>query len=86
MAGPTAGSCPRTGHSPRRPQILGLPLGYAALLIMACLFLGLTLNYIGAALYLLAFGWSVGKLVTLFDPFAWELLARGLRVPPLLRP
>ena len=70
----------------RRPQILGLPLGYAALLIMACLFLGLTLHYLGAALYLLAFGWSVGKLVTLFDPFAWELLARGLRVPPLLRP
>ena len=53
---------------------------------MACLFLGLTLKYVGAALYLLAFGWSVGKLVTLFDPFAWELLARGLRVPPLLRP
>ena len=70
----------------RRPQILGLPLGYAALLIMACLFLGLTLLYLGAALYLLAFGWSLGELVTLFDPFAWELLARGLRVPPLLRP
>src|SRR6187455_677877 len=35
----------------RRPQILGLPLGYAALLIMACLFLGLTLKYVGAALY-----------------------------------
>lgn len=69
----------------RRPQIIGLPLGYAALLIMACLFLGLTLRFFGAAGYLLFFGWSIGKLVTLFDPYAWELLGRALRVPPVLR-
>ncbi len=70
----------------RRPQILGLPLGYAALLIMAVLFLSLTLHYIGAAIYLLLFGWSLGKLVTYYDPFAWELLARGLYLPRLMRP
>jgi hypothetical protein len=70
----------------RRPQILGLPLGYAALLIMAVLFLGLTLHYIGAAIYLLMFGWSLGKLVTYYDPFAWELLARGLYLPRLMWP
>jgi hypothetical protein len=70
----------------RRPQILGLPLGYAALLIMTVLFLGLTADYIGAALYVLAFGWGLGKLVTLYDPFAWELLARGFRIPHVMRP
>lgn len=70
----------------RRPQVLGLPLGYAALLIMTVLFLALTAHYVGAALYVLGVGWSLGKLVTLYDPFAWELLARGLRVPGVLRP
>lgn len=70
----------------RRPLLLGLPLGYAALLIMAVLFLSLSAHYVGAALYVLTVGWSLGKLVTLYDPFAWELLARGLRLPRLMRP
>lgn len=70
----------------RRPQVLGLPLGYAALLIMTVLFLALTAHYVGAALYVLGVGWGLGKLVTLYDPFAWELLAQGLRIPEVLRP
>ena len=31
----------------QRPHLLGLPLGYAALLVMATLFLTLSLNYVG---------------------------------------
>lgn len=69
-----------------RPSLLGLPLGYAALLIMLSLWIGLTLEYFGAALYALAFGWGVGKIVTLYDPFAWSLLAQGWHVPKVLRP
>ena len=42
----------------RRPQLLGLPLDYAALLIMAVLFLALTAHHVGAALYLLFVGWA----------------------------
>ena len=68
-----------------RPNLLSLPLNYAALLIMTCLFLGLTLQYPAAAVYLFAVGWSLGKLVTCYDVYAWELTARNLRVPRLLR-
>jgi type IV secretory pathway VirB3-like protein len=70
----------------RRPQVLGLPLGYAALLVMASLFLALSLGYVGAAVYAFAMFWAIGRLVTLYDPFAWELLARGLTIPRRLRP
>jgi type IV secretory pathway VirB3-like protein len=70
----------------RRPQLLGLPLDYAALLIMAVLFLALTAYHVGAALYLLFVGWGLGKLVTFYDAFAWELLGRGLRIPRVMRP
>lgn len=70
----------------QRPNLLSLPLNYAALLIVTCLFLALTLHYIGAALYLLAVGWGLGRLVTYYDFYAWELTARSLRLPRLLRP
>lgn len=70
----------------RRPHIIGLPLGYAAVLIMTTLFLILSLHYVGAGLYVLGVGWGVGKLVTIYDPFAWELMARNTRVPRVLVP
>jgi type IV secretory pathway VirB3-like protein len=70
----------------RRPQVLGLPLDYAALLIMSVLFLALTAHHVGAAVYLLGVGWGLGKLVTFYDAFAWELLARSLRIPRMMRP
>jgi type IV secretory pathway TrbD component len=69
----------------RRPHLLGLPSGYAALLVMAVLFLALSLKYVGAGLYVLAVGWGFGRLVTYYDPFAFEIVARNLRVPRRLR-
>lgn len=69
-----------------RPHLLGLPLHYAALLIMASLFLWLSAGYVGAAIYVFVTGWGLGKLVTFYDPFAWELLARSLRIPRIMRP
>lgn len=67
-----------------RPEIIGLPLNYAALLIMASLFLGLVLHYFGAAVYTLAIGWATGKLVSSYDPFAADLLWRSRRIPTVL--
>lgn len=67
-----------------RPEILGLPLNYAALLIMASLFLGLVLRYLGAAAYTLAVGWALGRLVASYDPFAAELLWKARRVATVL--
>ena len=69
----------------RRQHLLGLPSGYAALLIMAVLFLTLSLKYVGAGLYVLAVGWGLGRLVSYYDPFAFEIVARNLRVPRRLR-
>lgn len=67
-----------------RPEIIGLPLNYAALLIMACLFLALGLNLFATAGYTLAVGWTLGKLVAVYDPFAAELLWKSRRVPAVL--
>lgn len=67
-----------------RPEIIGLPLNYAALLIMASLFLALVLNLLATAGYTLAVGWAVGKLVAAYDPFAAELLWKSRRVPTVL--
>jgi type IV secretory pathway TrbD component len=86
MSMPQGWVVPATPSLSRRQTILGLPRGYAALLVCACLFLGLSLDWIGAALYLLAFGWGLGKLVTFYDPFAWDLLPRVVRIPPVLHP
>jgi hypothetical protein len=52
---------------------------------MATLFLTLSLKYVGAGLYVLGVGWGFGKLVTHYDPFAFEIVARNLRVPRRLR-
>ena len=70
----------------QRPHLLGLPLGYAALLIMATLFLTLSLRLVGAGLYVLGVGWGFGKLVTFYDPFAFEIVARNFRVPRVMVP
>lgn len=69
-----------------RQNLLGLPTGYAALLIMTCLFTALTLEYVLAAAYLLALGWGGGMLVTFYDFYAFELAAKNLRLPKVLRP
>ena len=45
----------------QRPHLLGLPLGYAALLVMATLFLTLSLQLVGAGLYVLGVGWGFGS-------------------------
>jgi type IV secretory pathway VirB3-like protein len=86
MALPDDWAIPETRALGQRPKVLGLPLGYAALLIMATLFIVLTLHYIPAGIYLFAFGWTVGKLVTFYDPFAWELMAKNLKLPSIMRP
>jgi hypothetical protein len=52
---------------------------------MAVLFLTLSLKYVGAGLYVLAVGWGLGRLVSYYDPFAFEIVARNLRVPRRLR-
>jgi hypothetical protein len=71
----------------QRPHLLGLPLGYAAALIMIVLFLTLSLGFVGAGLYVLAVGWGFGKFVTeVIDPFAFEIAARNLLVPRVLLP
>ena len=67
-----------------RPEIIGLPLNYAALLIMACLALALVFNLFATAAYTLAVGWALGKLVAAYDPFAAELLWKSRRVPTVL--
>jgi len=70
----------------QRPHLLGLPTGYAALLIMATLLLALSFDYVGAGLYVLGVGWSFGRLVTFYDPFAFQIVARNFRVPRVMVP
>lgn len=69
----------------RRPHLLGLPKGYAAILIMLSLFLGLSWDHYGAAIFVFALGWGIGKTVTLHDPHAFDLLWRGFTIPGRLR-
>jgi type IV secretory pathway VirB3-like protein len=70
----------------RRPSILGLPLGFASFLVSASMMIGMVFNKYGAAAYVFMFGWAIGKAVTFLDPFAWSLLARGLKIPKIMRP
>jgi hypothetical protein len=70
----------------QRPHLLGLPLGYAALLNMTVLFLTLSLKLVGAGLWVLACGWGLGKLLTWYDPFFFEIMAKNLRLPRVLVP
>lgn len=86
MSIPSGWVVPENTALAHRPQLLYLPLGYAALLLMATLFLFLVLHYFAAAIYVFAFGWSIGKLLTWYDPYAWELLARGIKLPRVLIP
>jgi len=53
---------------------------------MATLFLTLSLRLVGAGLYVLGVGWGFGKLVTFYDPFAFEIVARNFRVPRVMVP
>ena len=69
----------------RREDLLGLPLPYAALLVTSSLLLAVSMHLVGAGAFLFFFGWTIGKLVTFYDPFAWELLARNAAMPRLLR-
>lgn len=69
----------------RREKVLGLPLPYAAILITLSLLLALSLHYVAAGAYLFGVGWGLGWLVTYYDPFAWELIARNVALPKLLR-
>jgi hypothetical protein len=70
----------------RRPLLLGLPSGYAVLLIVAVTFIGALLQMLAAAMIILFLGWGLGALVTLYDPYAWELFARQPRIPKVIRP
>jgi type IV secretory pathway VirB3-like protein len=69
-----------------RPLVLGLPPGYAVLVIVAAALIGTVAKILLAALILLGFGWGVGALVTLYDPYAWELFVRQARVPRVIPP
>jgi type IV secretory pathway VirB3-like protein len=68
-----------------RPLVLGLPPGYAVALIVVTGLIGAVAKMLLAALVLLGSGWGVGALVTLYDPYAWELFARQARVPRVVR-
>ena len=69
----------------RRETLMGLPLPYAALLITSSLLLAVSMHLIGAGIYLAVVGMAIGRLVTFYDPFAWELMARNIAMPRLLR-
>jgi hypothetical protein len=64
-----------------------MPLGYLAILIMVTLFLVLIMHYVLPALYTFAFFWYLGKLINdYYDPHAWGLLAKNLKLPARLVP
>jgi type IV secretory pathway VirB3-like protein len=70
-----------------RPRtVLGLPPGYAVLLLMAAAIQALVLGYVWSAVVLVVTLWGLGAWVTWYDPYAWTLFARMNRVPRLLRP
>jgi hypothetical protein len=56
------------------------------LLIVAVSFLGAVLERVAAAGIILVLGWGLGAIVTLYDPYAWELFARQPRIPRTIRP
>lgn len=78
--------------SPENPALardyrpLGMPLTYAALLLMAALQIGLSLKLYVPGLVIFLVGWGVGVLLTRYDPYAWELFTRSVRVPKELVP
>lgn len=69
-----------------RPATLGLPLGYAALLIVVSLQLTFTLKLWGAGIFCALAGYTIGKLLTGRDPFAWELFVASMKTPRSLQP
>jgi type IV secretory pathway VirB3-like protein len=70
-----------------RPRdVLGLPPGYAVLLLMAAATLALVLGHLWSAILLVAALWGLGAWVTWYDPYAWTLFARMSRVPRILQP
>jgi type IV secretory pathway VirB3-like protein len=68
------------------PTVLGLPPGYAVLLLMAAGIQALVLGYLWSAVVLVVALWGLGAWVTWYDPYAWTLFARMSRVPRVLRP
>ena len=70
----------------RPPTVLGLPPGYAVLLLMAAGIQALVLGYVWSSIVLVGCLWSLGAWVTWYDPYAWTLFARMSRVPRILRP
>jgi hypothetical protein len=69
-----------------RPNVFGLPLVFAAILMSAAMMIGAHFNQWPFAIYFALVGGGLGKLVTLLDPFGLHLLWRGLRVPKIMRP
>jgi hypothetical protein len=67
-----------------RPSLLGLPLGYAALLMVICGELVLAVGHWGAAAVIFFSGWGVGKLLTAWDPFFWEIGMAARKQPRAL--
>ena len=66
--------------------MLGLPPGYAVLLMMAAALQALVMGYAWSAAVLVAALWGLGAWVTWYDPYAWTLFARMSRVPRLIVP
>lgn len=69
----------------RRPLILGLPHGYAALLMTAGMILALGAHLALVAAWVVLVGWGIGGLLTLRDPWAWEITLAQRRVPGVIR-
>ena len=67
-------------------DVLGLPPGYAVLLLMVAATLALVLGHLWSAILLVVALWGLGAWVTWYDPYAWTLFARMSRVPRILRP
>lgn len=69
-----------------RPAILGMPLGFAALLIVVCLQLVLTFGLVGAGAFVFVAGWRLGVMLTGWDAFYWEIGMASMKQPKALVP
>lgn len=67
-----------------QPMPLGLPHGYAVMLIGVSAFLFAYLHEAIAAGWIAFFGWIVGRWVTARDPFGWAIMAKNLSLPKQL--
>lgn len=70
-----------------KPQTwLGLPPAYGCILLMAASILALSFGMWRSALIGTLIFYSIGLLVTWYDPYGWSLFGRMSLVPRILKP